>query len=76
MQLIREIFFTAVIIFVLFKLLRGKRKSGNNGNVFFTQNNFGQKNKPSDKTNINQNSSNTKKKDDDEGDYIDYEEIK
>ncbi|MEI6524078.1 MAG: DUF4834 family protein, partial [Bacteroidota bacterium] len=75
MQLIRELFFTAVIIFVLFKLFGRNKKSGN---VFFTQNNFTQK-KNNGSTNtdeINQNSSSAKNKSDDEGEYIDYEEIK
>jgi hypothetical protein len=76
MQLIRELFFTAVIIFVLFKLFGGNRKNGNNGKVFFTQNNFGQKNKAGNKTTINENPNKNKNKEDDEGEYIDYEEIK
>ena len=76
MQLIRELFFTAVVIYVLFKVFGGRKKNPNSGNVFFTQNNFNSKKNASNPNNINQTGSGSNKTNNDDGEYIDYEEIK
>lgn len=72
--MLKELFFTAVIFFVLFRLFGNSRKNNQSGNVFFTQNNFSKKDKENPNIVIPPKGKNADKNQ--EGEYIDYEEIK
>ena len=72
----QELFFTILIIWILFRVLNSS--SSPRSGVFFTQNNFHQKERSAEqgKTDVTYVPKEEKKKSDDIGEYVDFEEMK
>ena len=72
----QEVFFTILVIWILFRIFNGTSLSSKRA-VNFTQNNFNQKETPKEgETKITYNPNSKSKKQNEDGDYVDFEEIK